>query len=157
MTKRQPSYKETIEEVKFISRIEAYAANVSEQEEYNGEYVIWVRYKRSRLYHPVRLPYSDITKKCGNCGCILIDKRDALGCFAIKDLSKKAIQAYCTEYIDICLRCYNKRKPLLKALLEWNETRLMVNRVQRSIYDEQRNQVPQDEHPNDRRPSGVSK
>lgn len=87
---------------------------------------------------------SDITRRCFDCGCVLRDKRDAIGfCNKNADIRGVAIQGrWDVNYsIDVCLGCHNRRRPRFRALSEWNERRLFINRVEREIREHRKNNI----------------
>lgn len=80
---------------------------------------------------------SDVSRRCHDCGAVIVIRRSALVRWECRRnwIEKEHIITFWDpkREIDLCVGCSNKRWPATKALIEWNETRLMQNRVGRLI------------------------
>lgn len=80
---------------------------------------------------------SDVSKRCHDCNKVIVIRRSGLvrwECERNWVEKEHIIAGYDPKrHIKLCVGCSNKRWPATKALIEWNETRLMHNRVGRVI------------------------
>lgn len=83
---------------------------------------------------------SDISNKCFDCNCVLQDRRDGLGRYMINaDNPDAFIQGRWSpnEHVNVCIRCFNRRLPRTRAMIEWNENRKFINKT-KGILNEHR-------------------
>ena len=80
---------------------------------------------------------SDVSKRCHDCNKAIVIRHSGLvrwECERNWIEKEHIIAGYDPKrHIKLCVGCSNKRWPATKALIEWNETRLMHNRVGRVI------------------------
>lgn len=97
-------------------------------------------------FEEIGFPFSDISLKCHDCGCVIRDRRDGQGQF-IPDASntnqmkgsRGPSRFTNCEWINVCLSCFNKRRPIIKALTEFNENRLVCVRIEKEIRNAKNN------------------
>lgn len=80
---------------------------------------------------------SDVSKRCHDCNKVIVIRRSGLvrwQCERNWEEKEHIITGWDPKRaINLCVGCSNKRWPATKALIEWNETRLMHNRIERVI------------------------
>ena len=85
---------------------------------------------------------SDITRKCFDCECVLQDRRDGIGRWLINaDNTDAFFQGRYSqnERVNVCIRCFNRRLPRTREMVEWNETRKFIKRTERILYEHRKN------------------
>lgn len=88
---------------------------------------------------------SDITKRCHDCGKVSVGRYRGLVRWQCERnwKEKEDIITWFDPHklITLCIGCSNRRWPDVKALMDWNETRLMHNRIGREITKIKKEQV----------------
>lgn len=93
---------------------------------------------------------SDITERCFDCKRVIVDRRDQLvkyvaGCTCKEGQIQGRWKNYkcdCPSWPDkFCVSCGNKRRPQMKAVWDWNESRIFINRVERTIREQRKNNI----------------
>jgi hypothetical protein len=95
--------------------------------------------RRAGYYETWPFKYTDITEKCSHCGKYLRDNRDAPGRGAwlnpdvewASDRKKDAWRH--KEYGDLCLSCFNKHRPILRQIADYEQSRRFVAKAKREI------------------------
>lgn len=144
MTVRQPSLKEAKEKLNdIVKTIE------QSREVIYGVDCIYYKYPKNRHQYIKKFPRSDITKKCFFCDRVIVDKRDGM---AINEKSVFGPEAFkqCNSrrkedwhYVDSCISCYNKNRQDRKLSKEYNDNRLLINRIERIIRHAKNNHIEQ--------------
>lgn len=134
MSKRQPTLKEAQNLVNW-GRLGRYWVKMKLSR--NGKRILnWQAYNAAPIY-------SDITERCHDCNRVLRDAKDSIGRNTWKtagknNFSKRGMSSW-PETIDVCLGCYNKRRPAIDAVFEWAETRRVINRIERELSEQRKN------------------
>lgn len=137
MCERQPTEREAREALELL---EWSIANLRKGAEahWDDDGVWYTDVKRGRggywRHGPIA---SDVSRRCHDCGKVIVIRRSGLVRWMCERncIEKEHIITFWDpeREIDLCVGCSNKRWPATKALIEWNETRLMQNRVGRLI------------------------
>lgn len=156
MTRRQPSFTETKRTMERIERILSEAKDISFCHGYDwlesrhGDGISY-RWPRCRMEF-IAYPCSDVSRTCRDCGTILIDRYRGIAAhqqrctcreWHYKRKWRPGIDCDCPtgdEWGDgCCLSCANKRNAKIRMNDQWNETRLLIGRVEREIYEQRKN------------------
>jgi len=137
MCKKQPTEREARERLTYLERsianLRKGAAPIWNED---GSWFVDVK-RGSCGYWRHEAIVSDVSKRCHDCNKIIVIRHSGLvrwECERNWIEKKHIITGYdFNRHIKLCVGCSNKRWPATKALIEWNETRLMNNRVGRVI------------------------
>lgn len=153
MSRHQPTLREAIESVERIEYTIATAREVHpapwtaerQATRFNSYEPVradgfWCRHKSTRGWFDVRWPMSRIDMRCDDCGCVLRARRDAGSGFYYDarwlrgnpaERDPRLSSGY--EGKSVCLPCFNRVRPLIARAKTVNDTRLMINRIQREL------------------------
>lgn len=139
MSREQPTEREAREAMRYLERGLALPLRqtVPNPVEWTEEGGFWIWNKGSRYPYYYKPILSDVSQRCHDCGKVLVERHNTLVrsyCERGWEDRPDAVRWYDpAKNIRLCLGCSNKRWPAVKALVEWNETRLACNRVTRVI------------------------
>jgi hypothetical protein len=137
MSDRQPSLSEARSWNELLEVIERISKNVKYCS--NG---IWILNKKGEYKQFYKHLFSDVSERCHDCKGVLIDKRDGMGGYVYASENRDNYWRNwrnSDERVSVCLGCYNRRRPLIKAAKLWNENRLLQKRIERAIYEQRKN------------------